>query len=114
MLAFIEFLYSIVIIFSAYRSPNIWQLGHIDASHIPGQCLGHRIEGVLALIRRQQAVEHASRHGQLQLHLVHGATQGVPGPNRQIQTSLLPRFDREIVPDVDGYGHHGLGAYVVW
>lgn len=98
---------------NAYRSSNIWQLGNIYAAHIPGQRFGHRIKGVLALIRGQQAIENTPRHGQLQLHFIHRPSEGVTRPNGQIQSALFPRFNRKIVPNVDGNGHHGLGADVI-
>lgn len=96
-----------------YRATYVGQLGHIDASHIPGERLTDRVERVFALIGRQNAVEHTSGHGQFQLHFVHSASECVPWTNGQVEATLFARLDGEVVPDVDGNCHHRLRADVV-
>lgn len=97
----------------AYRAAYVGQLGDIDASHIPGERLADGIERVFALIGCQQAVEHTPGHRELQLDLVHSATECITRSNSQVEPTLFARLNGEVVPNVDGYGHHRLRADVV-
>lgn len=91
-----------------YRATYVGQLGNIDASHIPGERLADRIERVFALIGCENAVEHTPGHRQFQLDLVHSASKCVTRSNGQVEATLFARLDGEVVPDVDGNGHHRL------
>lgn len=96
-----------------YRATYVGQLGNIDASHIPGKRLADRIERVFALIGCENAVEHTPGHRQFQLDLVHSASKCVTRSNGQVEATLFASLDGEVVPDVDGNGHHRLRADVV-
>jgi hypothetical protein len=77
------------------------------------QDLRHRIEVVLPLVGRQDAVQDAFRHQYLDFHPFHRPSQSLFGPHRQIQSALFSGLDREIVADVDGDRHDALAADVV-